>query len=229
VALDVFIDGTTEVDLLRRMAVGAEGEGSAEQTNALCRAAVVLLVSHFESFLKTMAEEFVDVVGTGEVESSQLPRGLREIHTLPQLESILTSGDETQRSSLLKRLGGIAALWNDTAKPPKGALQATTLARIVTSAKPDVVNELFSRMGNIRNVCDGDIDMTDASGDTSTTNIDLSLQDVVRCRNDIAHGKAERKPTPDDVNRYLQFLRALSERLQRKATTLAVKVTGEKV
>ena len=101
-AIDTFSDGTTEVDLLRTLAVAAEQREATEETNALCRAAVVLLVSHFESFLKAIAEEFVDAVGTGGVESSRLPRGLREAHTLPRLESIVTSRDEEQRSALFK-------------------------------------------------------------------------------------------------------------------------------
>ncbi|WP_382304059.1 MAE_28990/MAE_18760 family HEPN-like nuclease [Herbiconiux sp. UC225_62] len=224
-ALDTFADGMTEVELLRELAVAAEQRETTEETNALCRAAVVLLVSHFESFLKTIAEEYVDAVGTGEVESSRLPRGLREAHTLPGLESIVTSRDENQRSVLLKRLGGIATLWNDGAKPPRGALSAATFARIVTSAKADIINELFVRMGNSTSVCDGDIEMSDSNGDIVTASIELSLRDVVTCRNDIAHGKAERKPTPDDIERYLNFLRTFAERLQRKALNLTAQVT----
>jgi hypothetical protein len=224
VALETFSDGTVEVDLLRKLAVAAEQRGGTDETNALCRAAVVLLVSHFESYLKTIAEEFVDAVGTGQVESSRLPRGLREAHTLPRLESIVTSRDEGQRSALLKRLGGIAALWNDEAKPPKGALNAATFARLVTSANADVINDLFVRMGNSTSVCDGDIEITALNGEILTASIEFSLRDVVTCRNDIAHGKADRKPTPEDIRRYLDFLHVFSERLQRKALALTAKV-----
>ncbi|WP_156370159.1 MAE_28990/MAE_18760 family HEPN-like nuclease [Frigoribacterium sp. Leaf164] len=221
-ALEIFSDGTTEVDLLRELAVAAEQREA--EANALCRAAVVLLVSHFESFLKTIAEEYVDAVGTGDVESSRLPRGLREAHTLPRLESIVTSRDEDQRTALLKKIGSIAALWNDDAKPPKGALSASTFARLVTSAKADIINDLFARMGNSAGVCDGDIEVPGNNGDVVTANIELSLRDVVTCRNDIAHGKADRKPTPDDVRRYLDFLRTFAERLQRKALVLSAAV-----
>lgn len=223
-AFEVFEDGTTEVGLLRELAVAAERGGSTDEANALCRAAVVLLVSHFESFLKSVAEEFVDSVGTGDVRSGQLPRGLREVHTLPRLADIIASRDDEQRSGMLKRLGQIAALWNEDAKPPKGALNAATFSRLVTSARADVIDDLFLRMGNRTHVCEGDIEMSDANGDIVTASIQFSLRDVVDCRNDIAHGKADRKPTPDDVNRYLIFLRAFSERLQRKATTLSAEV-----
>ncbi|SDH59805.1 hypothetical protein SAMN04515691_0785 [Leifsonia sp. 98AMF] len=223
-ALDVFKDGAIEVGLLRQMAVEAESRGSIEEANALCRAAVVLLVSHFESFLKTIAEEYVDAIESGEVPSGRIPRGLREAHTLPRLQAIVTSGNDEQRSVLLKRLGNDAALWKEDAKPPKGSLNAGTFSRLVTSAKADVINDVFVRMGSKSNVCDGDIEMASSGGDVITANIQLSIRDVIACRNDIAHGKAERKPTPDDVTRYLQFLQAFSTRLQRKATMLSVEL-----
>ncbi|WP_349426573.1 MAE_28990/MAE_18760 family HEPN-like nuclease [Microbacterium sp. LWS13-1.2] len=224
-ALESFEDGTTEVKLLQRLATEAEG-GEIDETNALCRAAVVLLVSHFEAFLKTIAEEFVDTVGVGQATSGQLPVGLRMAHTLPQLESIVTSRDETQRASLLKKLGTISQLWNDDAKPPKGTLQATTLARVVTSAKTEIINDLFLRMGNRGLVCDGDLDVPADNGEVRIVSIDFGLRDVVLCRNDIAHGKSERKPTPADVTRYMQFLLALATRLQRKATNLGAQVSA---
>lgn len=224
-ALDSFQEGTTEVEILQRLATEA-GTGVAEQTNALCRAAVVLLVSHFEAFLKTIAEEFVDTVGAGNIPSGQLPAGLRLAHTLPQLESIVGTGDEVQRASLLKKLGSVSQLWNDEAKPPKGALQAKTFARLVTSANTEVINDLFSRMGNKGLVCDGDLDVPADNGEVRVVSIDFGLRDVVQCRNDIAHGKSDRKPTAADVTRYMQFLLAFATRLQRKANDLGTQVTG---
>lgn len=225
-ALEIFSEGTSEVDLLRELAVAAELRGATEEANALCRAAVVLLVSHFESLLKAIAEEYVDAVGTGNVVSNRLPQGLKEAHTLPKLESIVTSRDELQRSILLRKIGNIATLWNDGAKPPKGALSAATFARLVTSAKAETINNIFDRMGNSSRVCDGDIEMVDVNGDVVTASIELSLRDVVDCRNDIAHGKADKKPTPADVQRYLDFLRTFSERLERKALGLAAAVVA---
>lgn len=225
-ALDVFTEGTTEVDLLRHLAEQSEGPDSIARANALCRAAVVLLVSHFESFLKSIAEEYVDNVGSAAVEARRVPVGLREIHTLPKLESIVTVRDDTQRSVLLKRLGSIAALWNDDARINKGSLSAATFAKTVTSAKADVINELFNRMGSVANVCDGDIDIHGMGGEVFTASIDYSLRDVVQCRNDVAHGKADRKPTPEDIVRYVGFLKSFAERLQRKANSATAGVIG---
>lgn len=219
-ALDVFTEGTAEVDVLRNLAVHAKDRNSPEESNALCRAAVVLLVSHFESFLKTVAIEFVDGVGTGQLESRRIPRGLRETHTIPHLQEILSSRDDNQRSALLKRLRDVATLWTEDAKPPAGALNAQVFSRIITSANTDVIDDLYSRMGNFNSVCVGDIEIESDDGETITKDIRWGLKDVVGCRNDIAHGSTERKPTPNDVARYSRFLRAFSERLERKAATL---------
>ncbi|PFG31536.1 hypothetical protein ATJ78_2507 [Paramicrobacterium agarici] len=147
-------------------------------------------------------------------------------HTLPQLESIVTSRDDTQRTTLLRKLGTISQLWNDDAKPPKGTLKAKTFARLVTSAKSEIINDLFVRMGNGGLVCDGDIDVTSGNGEIRVVSIDFGLRDVVQCRNDIAHGKSERKPTPEDVVRYMEFLLTFAARLQRKATDLGTQVTA---
>lgn len=221
-AIEVFKEASTEVELLRSLALDA----GAEESNALCRAAVVLLVSHFEAFLKIVAEEFVDGVSTGQLEARKLPRGLKEAHTLPKLEEIVSSKDDTQRLTLLKRLDQVTVLWRDESKPPPGSLQAATFRRLVTSSNKDVIDDLFARMGHKNNVCDGDLEVTNDTGETIDMNIDYALRDVVTCRNNIAHGKGEIKPTPDDVARYLLFLSAFAERLQRKATALCLEVVS---
>lgn len=220
-AFDVFEDGVREVEVLRDLSVRAEADGAVDQVNALRRAAVVLLVSHFESFLKAIALEYVDAIGTGSLESSRIPSGVREIHTIPVLEQILASADPVQRSSLLKRLGDVAMLWNGSAKPPAGTLKPDKFARTVTSADSEVIDKLFADMGDSARVCDGEIDVQNADGEITTTNIRLFLRDVVKCRNDIAHGRSERKPTTEDVERYLAFLSTLGQRFQRKADRLA--------
>ncbi|NKR46744.1 hypothetical protein GS506_19205 [Rhodococcus hoagii] len=76
-------------------------------------------------------------------------------------------------------------------------------------------------MGDPRAVCDGDIDVPSAEEDSPTpVNIRFGLKDVVKCRNDIAHGDISRKPTEDDVERYARFLSTLANRMQRKSEAL---------
>lgn len=116
-------------------------------------------------------------------------------------------------------------MWNDSAKPPPGTLSSSVLSREVTNADSDTIDKLFSLMGGSGFVCDGDLDIPDEDGETAPANIRLGLRDVVKCRNDIAHGDVTRRPTSGDVDRYLKFLSAMAKRLDRKAAALRELVT----
>ncbi|MDR6573237.1 hypothetical protein J2X60_001882 [Curtobacterium sp. 320] len=216
--LGSFAAGVAEV---RTLAALTDGRTDDEAVNALCRSSVVLLVSHFEAFVGNLAEDFIDVLSTGELFAHQIPVGVREVHTLPRLQAIIESNDAEQRGALLKKLSDVTALWNPQAKPAPGTLKPATLKREVTNAHAETIDGLFHLMGQRGAVCDGDLDYSDDdNGRTKTANIRFSLRDAVKCRNDIAHGDVDRKPTPADVSRYLNFLVALAERLSRKQDDL---------
>lgn len=220
-ALTQFESGVAEVQILLQVCeTDPPGTSKADRDNAVHRACVVLLVSHFESYLKGIAETFSDTVGSGSLESRQIPRGIRELHTLPRLSEILESNNDTQRTVLLRKLQPVMALWNESAKPPPGTLSSSVLTRTVTNAGSEIIDKLFTLMGNTGSVCAGDLDMVDAEGDAAPVNIQLSLADVVKCRNDIAHGDVSRRPTDGDVDRYVRFLTAMARRLDRKASGL---------
>jgi hypothetical protein len=185
------------------------------------RAAVVLLVSHFEGFLKRICEDMVDSLDGGGIESRRIPRGLREIHIVPKLADVVTCGNEQQRFALLAKLGGVSSLWNDTAKPPKGTLRVDLASRQVHNADSECIDKLFDLFGVKDPVCDGEIDVKDDESDEEETHdIRTRLRDLVKCRNDIAHGDMERRPTSEDVRRYVLFLSAFARRLYRKSCTL---------
>jgi RiboL-PSP-HEPN len=221
-AFEQFAAGVAEVRLLLELCSSefAPAVNDVDRDNAVHRASVVLLVSHFESFLKLVAENFTDSVGSGQLESRQIPKGLRELHTFPKFSEILDCNNETQRAVLLKKLQSVMALWNDTAKPSPGTLKASVLSRTVTNADSETIDGLFSLMGSTVSVCDGDLDIPDDEGETLPSNIRLGLTDVVKCRNDIAHGDVSRRPTDGDLERYIRFLETLAKRLDRKAAAL---------
>lgn len=202
------------------LCVDSDKDADLDRNNAIRRASVVLLVSHFESFLRSLGEGFVDVLSSGTVESRSIPTGIRELHTLPRLQEIASTNDSKQRHSLLRKLGEISALWNDAAKPPPGTLSAWKVSREITSAKAEKIDHLFLLMGSTGPVCDGDLDIAEEDDAVISLNIRLALNDVVQCRNDIAHGDSSRKPTQEDVDRYILFLKALAGRLQRKSDGL---------
>lgn len=230
-AFEEFTNGIAEVRTLLSLCQPVKGSNEqdepekdieTERQNAVCRASTVLLVSHFESFLKTTAEEYIDTVSVGGITSKSIPVGIRELHSIPRMEDIIRAPDSTQRASLFKKITEYNCLWVDDAKPPPRLLKAGVLRRVVTNSDSEVIDKLFSIMGAPSPVCDGDIDvqLEEESG-YEPVNIRLMLRDVVKCRNDIAHGDVSRKPTPEDVDRYILKLEALARRLEAKATSLA--------
>lgn len=219
-ALERYRAGDEEVRLLLELEPSSDADESFTRGNAVRRAAVVLAVSHFEGFLRSLAEEFVDSINAGRLESRRIPIGLREIHTLPRLQEVIATNDSGQRASILKRLSEIAVFWNDAAKPPPGSLDASRLSRTVTSAKAEKIDALFRNMGANVDVCDGELDCHGGVDGIVSLNIRLALKDAVDCRNDVAHGDSDRKPTLEDVTRYLLFLGAFADRLQRRADAL---------
>jgi hypothetical protein len=215
----VFESGLHEVQLLSlqdptRTRLGGDEALAA----AIQRSATVLLVSHFEGFLKELAEEMVTVVTDARPAMAQLPQALKELHSLPRLEEIARCNDLQQRHVLLKRLEEVAVLWNPMARADKHKLSIRTVSRTVTSAQPEVIDLLFLNFGSVNAPCDGDLDIPDpASGDATPVNIRTRLHEIVKCRNDIAHGVADRKVTHADVDRYVAFLAALARRLCGRA------------
>ncbi len=222
-----FERGIKEVELLLALdpadgdsASGEDAPSEAQNSEgvAVRRAAVVLVVSHFEGFLKNLAEDLTDVFNTGEFPASSLPQPLREIHIVPKLAEIVAARNATQKFALMKKLDDVAALWKSQAKPSAGTLDSSTVARLITNAQRDCIDTLFSTFGELNAVCAGDVEVWNFSSERfEPDNIENRLLDVVRCRNDIAHGDAERRPTADDVQRYVTFFSALSKRLSIKA------------
>lgn len=212
-----FTAGVAEVDELTRCA--PDPAVSLTGHNAVFRAAVVLLVSHFESYLKGLAEEYVDWLSDGLRESRSIPVPLRELYSIPRLEEIAKAQDPGQRAALLKKLDEFTCLWKETAKPPRGLLKPRTLVRVVTSASPDVIDSLFEYFGDHQRPCEGEIDF-DISGEVSSLRIRLALNDIIDCRNSIAHGDATRIVTDLDLTRYRAFLSSFAQRLDRKAMSV---------
>lgn len=225
-AKDEFAEGIREVRILldtSKLTVSGEREDQASgRANAAQRASVVLLVAHFESFLKSIALEFVDHLAGGVVEARLIPASLRDLHTMSVVQNIQKAKSLDERKAHFRKLERVSVLWKDGAKPPAGTLNAELLSRQVTSAKADKIDDLFKLMGNAQNVCDGDIDVDIPNSGLKTLNIRYGLRDAIGCRDAVAHGDSERKPTYEDVERYIALLGALANRLDRKAANLKV-------
>ncbi len=140
---------------------------------------------------------------------------------MPRLAEVVACNDITQRFALLAKLGSISSLWNDSAKPSKGTLRTSVISRTIHNADSECIDKLFQMFGLTEQVCNGEIDVWDDELEIEQSDdIRTRLKDIVKCRNDIAHGDMDRRPTRDDVRRYLIFLTHFSRRLDRKQRQL---------
>lgn len=220
------LDNSAHTELPDQTSMTEPGIESTSIGATVRRAAVVLLVSHFEGFLKSLGEDLVDSLASGAIETRNIPRGVREAHIIPRLSEIVDCGNETQRFALLGKLSSISHLWNDTAKPPRGTLRAEIVTRRITNADSECIESFFSMFG-INDVCNGELDIPDGPDSVGESHdIRTRLRDIVKCRNDVAHGDMERQPTIEDVSRYVTFLQYFAQRLQRRADRFIEQVSA---
>jgi hypothetical protein len=216
----VFAEGIGEVRILSgqdplRSSLG--DERTQQLSAALQRAACVLLVSHFEAFLKEVAEQMVEDLLSSRMPMKFVPQRLRELHSVPRLEQLVKTNDDKQRRSLLNQIPEVALLWNPDARLEGKRLDPRIVARRITSAQSDKIDDLFELFG-ARPVCVGDIDVPESDGGLpSPVDIQARLREIVSCRNEIAHGVADRKVTHGDVDRYIVFLEVLAQRICARA------------
>lgn len=220
-----FLDFRQGLEEVRRILKLANGNAATDQDPelpaTLLKGAVVLLVAHFEAYLKSIAEEFSDAALNGERAASRIPMSLRMLHTRALLDEIRSARDEQQLQNLLsKKLVSNSKSWVSSARPDKQAFRDGLLKRQVTNATADCINELFRLMGERRSVCDGDVEVSTSEQEDHPVNIALSLRSIVQVRNNIAHGNEHVPLTDLDVQSHVLFIEAFAKRLDRHTLRL---------
>ncbi|MFK8911303.1 MAE_28990/MAE_18760 family HEPN-like nuclease [Streptomyces sp. YS-3] len=182
-----------------------------ELANAVTRSSIVMLVSHFEGFVKSALTELIDEICEAKPPTRRIPEGLLELHTRGRIEEIFgTEGPE--RIHKTRRLfSAYASLWDADRTVNPQVLSAKILTRQFTNAKPEILESVF-----------GILDVTDvisqievhvnreiaARGDEATrVRVEAKLREIVNRRNKIAHGDRTEKPTPIEVLNYITFLK----------------------
>lgn len=214
-ALRDFEVNLEEVDLLLALAGSDDLADGADRArdNTLRRAAIVLLVAHFESFLKAVVTEFIDDLCSASPRIDALDEKLRYAATRSRLDKLIEAGDTQARDAHLKKLDRVARLWQGDRTLEGDQLDAKVWSRMITSAKPDVVEHCFAALG-VERSCGGHVYVGEGE-ESIPVGIDSTLSDIVRFRDSIAHGRAGAVPTGVDSTRYLSFIRALAEHLHR--------------
>lgn len=220
-----FIESLREVDTLlaitpkEPLSSGKAADQARERdiTNALTRSCIVMLVAHFEGFIKSALTELIDSICQAKPPARRIPDALLELHTRERIEEIFgTNGPE--RISRTRRLfTTYAELWDENHSINPNLLSAKILARQLTNAKPEVLETVFSLLGvkDIVVQIDAHVNQAISSrGDQATrVKTDIKLTEIVDRRNNVAHGDKTEKLTTMEVENYKTFLTDVAEKI----------------
>jgi len=183
-----------------------------EVVRALNRAAVVLIASHLERYLRAVNEELTDGVNASAVLRTDIPETLRLQHSRNIVDELF----KTQWNKRAGKLGGFVTsdgwLWGQS---PKVDLEAHRLLKWMRTPKPDRIQRLFALwgIGNIFEV------ITRTSH--TRQRMWLKLQELADKRNNIAHGDVSAEATYQDVQSYVGIVRQFCKRCDRAVGRLA--------
>ena len=189
--------GLTEVSRLTDLARESEKKdplGLWDQTNALCRAAVVLLCAHMEAYVRGLAEVALDRISNRQVGRSHLPPRFFYHISKDRLLKLREQNDpDNIAKSVFDFLQNDSAYWSWTghfpAPPP-----ADRFCKGFADPKVDKVRGFLRRIGY--DTFKPDLRKTLRADFVTTTNM---VDHLVDTRHRIAHGDASATKTPSDV------------------------------
>ncbi|MEO3795801.1 MAE_28990/MAE_18760 family HEPN-like nuclease [Nonomuraea sp. B10E15] len=222
-SLPEFMDSLREVDSLLTAAPNQtlhEGLPSdhrlqRELGNAITRACMVMLVAHFEGFIKAALTELIDEICAAKPPARRIPDPLLELMTRGRIDEILGTSGEERINRTRKLFTSYAQLWDDDRTVAPHLLSAKILTRQFTNARPEVLGEVFGLIG-----VDDAISRIDEAvnlaikqrGDEATTiRVAVKLGEIVDRRNKIAHGDRSETPTPPEIQNYKIFLKDVAD------------------
>ncbi|MEU9233355.1 MAE_28990/MAE_18760 family HEPN-like nuclease [Streptomyces subrutilus] len=217
-SLSEFIDSLREVEILLSIAPAPLGAGGVavqahdrELANAVTRSSIVMLVAHFEGFVKAALTELIDEICEAKPPTRRIPEGLLELHTRGRIEEIFGTEGPERIHKTRKLFSAYASLWDADHSINPQVLSAKTLTRQFTNAKPEILESVFNILDVNDVIAQIDVHVNReiaARGDEATrVKVDAKLTEIVNRRNKIAHGDRTEKPTPIEVQNYITFLK----------------------
>ncbi|MFF1963366.1 MAE_28990/MAE_18760 family HEPN-like nuclease [Streptomyces sp. NPDC058232] len=190
-----------------------------ELTNALTRACVVMLVAHFEGFIKAALTELIDEICETKPPARRIPDGLLELHTRERIQEIFGTDGPDRIHKTRRLFSTYAPLWDEDRSINPRILSATILTRQFTNAKPEVLESVFALL-DVQDVIpqlESHVNQAlIARGDEATSiKVAVKLTEIVNRRNKIAHGDRSEKPTQFEVEGYVVFLQDIAGCISR--------------
>jgi hypothetical protein len=171
------------------------------------RATIVLLSSHFERYVYAVNEEATRHLATSVTDGTQLPEAMRLLHARPALDSLFETSWDRRGSQLEEFLSTDGWLWMSIS--PTGLDHERLLTWMRTPTPKNLVR--YYRYWGITDIF-GAITRTVHT----RTELWLKLDELVRKRNNIAHGDATTEATPTDLRSYTRAALRFCERADRQ-------------
>jgi hypothetical protein len=192
----------------------------AGRTRVVARASVVLLSSHFERYVYAINEEAARVLNESQVFGDSLPEDVRLLHSKPSIDGLLEQAWESRAPGLTQFVASEAWLWREAMV---GVLEHERFLSWMKAPTPHSLLRYYRYWGI------QDIFEAITRQQHTRTNLWLKIDELVRKRNNIAHGDATTEATTADVRSYREATRVLCERAERQLARALAKLPGVEV
>ena len=176
-------------------------------TRSVTRACIVILCSHFERYLRAINEGVTVLINASQIDGDALPETFRLQHSQVAIDELART-EWTHRAGALQQLVQVDAwLWGQTVKGP---LDHERIIRWMRTPGPNEVLRLYELWGI------PDVFTAITRSDRARSEFFLKLDELVRKRNDIAHGNLAVEATIGDIRAYQSTVATFCDRADRR-------------
>lgn len=188
-----------------------------ELTRVVGRASVVLLSSHFERYVYSINEEAARILNSTGVLGDVLPESVRLLHSRPSIDAMVETGWDRRTTKLQAFVQTEGWLWGEHRA---GALDHERLLLWMKAPSPWNLVRYYRYWGIT------DIFSAITRAPHTRTDLWLKIDELVRKRNNIAHGDATTEATRSDVRVYRASAMRFCERADRQLARALRPVIG---
>lgn len=195
--------------------VRSTGRATTDASIARVRGSVLLISGHLQGCVEAQIEEFLEAIDGREVPAGAIPESIRG--NLAQ--RYFGRRDKPTPADVATAHRRYAPLWHDEAPIPSGTIKTASIPDEIWNPWPDKIRTMVKR-------CDVDVYEVfgSAYGPQELANAKARLEELVRFRNDVAHGSTPFSWTPGDVRLRLRsavrFARAVDSGLGDQLTAI---------